>query len=66
MKRSAPALSVDALAAGVRNGDRRALAKAITLVESTRADQNRRKAGRRRMEPGVPGVASRGEGELMR
>ena len=28
----------DALAAGVRAGDRRALAKAITLVESTRAD----------------------------
>jgi len=41
MKRSAPALSVDALAAGVRNGDRRALAKAITLVESTRADHQR-------------------------
>ncbi len=29
---------VDALAAGVRAGDRRALARAITLVESTRAD----------------------------
>jgi LAO/AO transport system kinase len=29
---------VDALAAGVRNGDRRMLAKAITLVESTRSD----------------------------
>ncbi len=28
----------DALAAGVRGGDRRALARAITLVESTRAD----------------------------
>ncbi|HYR95296.1 MAG TPA: methylmalonyl Co-A mutase-associated GTPase MeaB [Candidatus Binatus sp.] len=30
-----------ALAAGVRAGDRRALAKAITLVESTRADDQR-------------------------
>jgi len=29
---------VDSLAAGVRAGDRRALARAITLVESTRAD----------------------------
>ncbi len=28
----------EALAEGVRAGDRRALAKAITLVESTRAD----------------------------
>jgi GTPase len=40
MPRSAPsgASSVEALAAGVRNGDRRALAKAITLIESTRSD----------------------------
>jgi LAO/AO transport system kinase len=30
--------AVDRLAAGVRSGNRRALAKAITLVESTRAD----------------------------
>ncbi len=30
--------TVEALAEGVRSGDRRALAKAITLVESTRAD----------------------------
>ena len=29
---------IEALAAGVRGGDRRALARAITLVESTRAD----------------------------
>jgi len=29
---------VDVLAEGVRGGDRRALAKAITLIESTRAD----------------------------
>jgi LAO/AO transport system kinase len=34
----APPISVDALADGVRGGDRRALAKAITLIESTRAD----------------------------
>ncbi|HMQ27838.1 MAG TPA: ATP/GTP-binding protein, partial [Acidimicrobiales bacterium] len=31
-------LSVEELAAGIRAGDRRALARAITLVESTRAD----------------------------
>ena len=31
-----------ALAAGVREGDRRAIAKAITLLESTRADHRRR------------------------
>jgi LAO/AO transport system kinase len=37
MRAGAPIL-VDTLAAGVRTGDRRALAKAITLVESTRAD----------------------------
>jgi LAO/AO transport system kinase len=40
MPRSAPS-GPDALAAGVRGGDRRALAKAITLVESTRADDQR-------------------------
>ncbi len=33
-----PAPDVDALAAGVRAGNRRALAKAITLIESTRAE----------------------------
>ena len=38
MKRSIPSLPVDTLAAGVRTGNRRSLAKAITLVESTRAD----------------------------
>jgi LAO/AO transport system kinase len=45
VKRASPSVpprgrvaSVDTLAAGVRAGDRRALAKAITLVESTRAD----------------------------
>jgi LAO/AO transport system kinase len=37
MPRSARS-AVETLAAGVRAGDRRALAKAITLVESTRAD----------------------------
>jgi LAO/AO transport system kinase len=31
-------MDIDTLAAGVRSGDRRALAKAITLVESTRPD----------------------------
>ena len=36
MPPSAP--DVDAMAAGVRAGDRRALAKAITLIESTRAE----------------------------
>src|SRR6185369_1729205 len=35
---AAPEASVGALAERVRAGDRRALAKAITLVESTRAD----------------------------
>ena len=35
---TSPPLAVDALAADVRTGNRRALAKAITLVESTRAD----------------------------
>jgi LAO/AO transport system kinase len=44
MKRSArsrPPVDVDTLAAQVREGNRRALAKAITLVESTRADHQR-------------------------
>ena len=36
-----PAPDAEALAAGVRAGDRRALAKAITLIESTRADHQR-------------------------
>jgi len=35
------ALSIDTLAADVRAGNRRALAKAITLVESTRNDHQR-------------------------
>lgn len=35
---SRPFSTVEALAEGVRSGDRRALAKAITLVESTRSD----------------------------
>jgi LAO/AO transport system kinase len=39
--RGTVAASVDSLAAGVRAGDRRALAKAITLVESTRSDHQR-------------------------
>lgn len=34
-------LKADSLAAGVREGDRRTLAKAITLVESTRGDDQR-------------------------
>ena len=37
-QRAGAAPSVESLAAGVRAGNRRALAKAITLVESTRAD----------------------------
>ena len=36
-----PAPDVERLAGGVRAGDRRALARAITLVESTRADHRR-------------------------
>jgi LAO/AO transport system kinase len=36
-----PPSRIDELAAGVRGGDRRALAKAITLVESTRPDHER-------------------------
>ncbi len=43
---------VDPLAAGVRSGNRRALAKAITLVESTRADHQR--AARRLLELLLP------------
>ncbi|MGE0273498.1 MAG: methylmalonyl Co-A mutase-associated GTPase MeaB, partial [Alphaproteobacteria bacterium] len=35
----------DALASAVRKGDRRALARAITLVESTRADHRQRAEG---------------------
>ena len=38
MSHATPAVHVDALATDVRAGNRRALAKAITLVESTRAD----------------------------
>ena len=38
MRRSADRTGPERLAEGVRAGDRRALAKAITLVESTRAD----------------------------
>ena len=34
----------DTLAAQIRSGDRRALAKAITLVESTRADHGEQAA----------------------
>ena len=37
-----PASDRDGLAAAVRDGDRRALARAITLIESTRADHQRR------------------------
>lgn len=44
--------SVETLAAGVRSGDRRALAKAITLVESTRADHQ--KAAQRLLELLLP------------
>lgn len=36
--RRAPAAALDALARGIKAGDRRALARAITLVESTRPD----------------------------
>ncbi len=37
----APGLAIDAIAARVRRGERRALARAVTLVESTRADHRR-------------------------
>lgn len=50
--RSGAAASVDTLAAAVRAGDRRALAKAITLVESTRADHQR--AAQRLLEHLLP------------
>jgi len=51
MPRSAPSRPED-LAAGVRGGDRRALAKAITLVESTRADHQ--EAAQRLLEVLLP------------
>jgi LAO/AO transport system kinase len=44
----------EALADGVRAGDRRALAKAITLVESTRADDQR--SAQRLLEVLLPGT----------
>jgi LAO/AO transport system kinase len=47
-----PASSVEALADGVRAGNRRALAKAITLVESTRADHQ--EAAQRLLEVLLP------------
>jgi LAO/AO transport system kinase len=46
------AANVDALAAAVRAGDRRALAKGITLVESTRADHQQ--AAQRLLETLLP------------
>jgi GTPase len=49
---SAPAVVVEKLAADVRAGDRRALAKAITLVESTRSDHQR--AAQRMLEGLLP------------
>ena len=55
MKRPAPSrvpFSVEALAAGVGAGQRRALAKAITLVESTRADHQ--EAAQRLLEALLP------------
>jgi LAO/AO transport system kinase len=55
----APAVPVEALAGDVRAGNRRALAKAITLVESTRADHQ--KAAQRLLEQFLPatGAATR-------
>src|SRR5438477_7268642 len=47
-----PATATDTLAADVRAGNRRALAKAITLVESTRADHQR--AAQRLLEVLLP------------
>jgi len=47
-----PASSVEALADGVRAGNRRSLAKAITLVESTRADHQ--EAAQRLLEVLLP------------
>ena len=54
-----PPLPVEALAEGVRLGQRRALAKAITLVESTRPDHQR--AAQRLLEVLLPctGAAAR-------
>ncbi len=53
MPRSArSAVPVDQLAAGLRAGDRRALAKAITLAESTRADHQQ--AAQRLLELVLP------------
>jgi LAO/AO transport system kinase len=49
-----PAIDVPALAAAVRRGDRRALARAITLVESTRGDH--RAAAERLLETVLPGT----------
>ena len=49
-----PAIDVPALAAAVRRGDRRALARAITLVESTRGDH--RAAAERLLETVLPGA----------
>ena len=46
----------ETLAAGVRAGDRRALAKAITLVESTRADHQR--AAQRLLERLLPSTGN--------
>jgi LAO/AO transport system kinase len=47
-----PSTSIELLAADVRAGNRRALAKAITLVESTRADHQR--AAQRLLEELLP------------
>jgi LAO/AO transport system kinase len=49
---TAPAIDVEKLAGEVRAGSRRALAKAITLVESTRADHQR--AAQRMLEILLP------------
>ena len=59
MSTRAPAVPVEALAGDVRAGNRRALAKAITLVESTRADHQ--KAAQRLLEQLLPttGAATR-------
>ncbi len=54
MTRGNAACLADALAAGVRGGDRRALAKAITLVESTRADHQ--EAAQRLLEMLLPHI----------
>jgi LAO/AO transport system kinase len=52
-----PAVNVPDLAAAVRRGDRRALARAITLVESTRGDH--RLAAERLLETLAPGAGER-------